>query len=128
MTRKGCTAMDKSEISALSNRSFNPGEKVEHTGMYQMTHDSGHHPAEAVFLSSGDEFPNCEGCRKTAYHLIMPADYGQMSNARRFFADLEEAFSKHFGREMTYEERWFFDLAERAVAAAELDPKRKAKP
>ena len=110
-------------LSHDPDRPFNPGEKVLHTGMYRIVHLPGHCPAEAVFMREDEEFPPCGGCKNTMYELVMPADIVKVSSARQFFADLQLAFHQHFGRGMTHEENWFFELAERAVTAAEHDRK-----
>jgi len=112
-------------LSRDPDRPFNPGDRVTHTGMYRIVHLPGHCPAEAVFMREDEEFPSCVGCQNTVYELVMPADAVKTLNARRFFADLQLGFHDHFGRDMTHEESWFFELAERAVTAAEHDRKAR---
>jgi hypothetical protein len=116
---------DSTDLRTLPNRIFQPGEKADRPGMYQVTHEIGGCPADAVFIAAGDVFPACDACRNTVYRLVMPDDGHSASAVRRFFTDLEQAFCRHFGREMSYEEGWFFDLAERSVADAEREQQGK---
>lgn len=87
--------------------------------MYRMTHAPAHREAEGVYLTGRDTFPACAECDQPTYDLILLADVSKVSMARQFFDDLELAFRRQFGRELTFEERWFLQLAERAVMAAE---------
>ena len=102
----------------MSNR-FKPGEPVAHPGMYRMTHAPAHRQAEDVYLTGRDIFPVCAECDEPTYDLVLLADVSKVSKARQFFDDLELAFHRQFGRELTFEERWFLQLAERAVMTAE---------
>lgn len=41
---------------------FKPGDKVPHSGIYKVTHDSEHAEAHKVTCVFGKTFPPCNGC------------------------------------------------------------------
>lgn len=41
---------------------FKPGEKVPHSGIYLVTHDSKHTESHEVTCVYGKVFPPCKGC------------------------------------------------------------------
>lgn len=41
---------------------FKPGDKAPNSGIYKVTHDSGHAQAHEVTCVYGKTFPPCNGC------------------------------------------------------------------
>nr|WP_244141816.1 hypothetical protein [Burkholderia gladioli] len=41
---------------------FKPGDKVEHSGIYQVVHDEDHTEPHDVTCVYGKKFPPCNGC------------------------------------------------------------------
>jgi hypothetical protein len=41
---------------------FKPGDKVPHSGIYQVTHDRNHSDSHEVTCVFGKIFPPCKGC------------------------------------------------------------------
>ncbi|HSM86463.1 MAG TPA: hypothetical protein VLT16_09945 [Candidatus Limnocylindrales bacterium] len=57
-------------------RTFNAGDPVSETGIYEVVHDRGHRDAHEVVMLNGDSFPPCDTCEKRVrFRLIRTAPY-----------------------------------------------------
>jgi hypothetical protein len=59
---------------ATANGTFQPGEKVPHSGIYRALHDRQHHQEHEVTCVYGEPFPPCAGCGKgVRFQLVRAA-------------------------------------------------------
>ena len=59
-----------------SGSTFNAGETVKETGIYEVLHDNAHRVAHEVVMLSGDAFPPCDTCEtRVRFRLIRTAPY-----------------------------------------------------
>lgn len=57
-------------------QSFNAGQPVIETGIYEVLHDRSHRSAHEVVMLSGDAFPPCETCAdRVRFRLVRTAPY-----------------------------------------------------
>jgi hypothetical protein len=54
---------------------FKPGDKVEESGVYKVTHDSTHAQAHEVTCVFGKTFPPCGGCKHPRFILVRAAQH-----------------------------------------------------
>jgi hypothetical protein len=54
---------------------FRPGQKVETSGIYVVTHDSRHVVSHEVTCVAGKTFPPCNGCEHPRFKLVRPAEH-----------------------------------------------------
>ena len=52
---------------------FSPGEKVPHSGIYEVTHDPVHTQRHEVTCVYGEPFPPCRGCEHPRFKLVRAA-------------------------------------------------------
>jgi hypothetical protein len=59
-----------------SGKTFNAGQPVIETGIYEVLHDSSHRSAHEVVMLSGDAFPPCDTCaERVRFRLVRTAPY-----------------------------------------------------
>jgi hypothetical protein len=54
---------------------FRPGQKVPHSGIYQVTHDPEHAESHEVTCVYGKPFPPCHGCLHPRFKLVRAAHH-----------------------------------------------------
>ena len=54
---------------------FKPGEKVEKSGIYKVTHDPAHAEEHEVTCVAGKTFPPCRDCRHPRFVLVRHAQH-----------------------------------------------------
>jgi hypothetical protein len=55
---------------------FNSGDVVRHTGIYEVLHDGHHRTAHEVVMHVGDLFPACDSCdERVKFRVIRTAPY-----------------------------------------------------
>jgi hypothetical protein len=54
---------------------FKPGDKVEVTGIYEVTHDPNHSQTHEVTCVYGKKFPPCHGCAHPRFKLVRAAQH-----------------------------------------------------
>jgi hypothetical protein len=52
---------------------FKPGDKVECSGIYEVTHDTTHSQKHDVTCVYGKTFPPCRGCKHPRFKLVRAA-------------------------------------------------------
>jgi hypothetical protein len=60
-------------MSANVGDVFKPGDKVERSGIYEVTHDPGHAQRHEVTCVYGKKFPPCRGCKHPRFKLVRGA-------------------------------------------------------
>lgn len=50
------------DYDAISHKTYKPGDKVEASGVYRVTHDDEHTEAHEVTVVFGKKFPPCNSC------------------------------------------------------------------
>jgi hypothetical protein len=58
---------------------FKPGEKVPHSGIYKVVHDSSHAQPHEVTCVYGKPFPPCSGCKHPRFVLVYAAQHIEAS-------------------------------------------------
>lgn len=54
---------------------FRPGQMVETSGIYVVTHDNSHAFPHEVTCVAGKPFPPCNGCEHPRFKLVRPAQH-----------------------------------------------------
>lgn len=54
---------------------FKPGEKVEHSGIYRVMHDTEHAEVHEVTCVDGKTFPPCGHCKHPRFTLVRAAQH-----------------------------------------------------
>lgn len=54
---------------------YKPGEKVERSGIYRVTHDTLHAQEHEVTCVYGKVFPPCNGCKHPRFVLVRGAQH-----------------------------------------------------
>lgn len=60
---------------------FRPGEKVPHSGIYLVTHDTEHLAPHDVTCIFGKTFPPCRGCHHPRFKLVRAAHHVETHEA-----------------------------------------------
>lgn len=59
-----------------NGKTFNAGQPVVQTGIYEVLHDRSHRSAHEVVMLSGDAFPPCDTCAdRVRFRLVRTAPY-----------------------------------------------------
>jgi hypothetical protein len=59
-----------------NSKTFNAGEPVIETGIYEVMHDRSHRSTHEVVMLSGDPFPPCDTCaERVRFRLVRTAPY-----------------------------------------------------
>jgi hypothetical protein len=59
-----------------NGKTYNAGEPVIETGIYEVLHDRSHRSAHEVVMLSGDSFPPCDTCaERVRFRLVRTAPY-----------------------------------------------------
>jgi hypothetical protein len=62
--------------SRNEGETFNSGEVVRYTGIYEVIHDLHHREAHEVVMHVGDSFPTCDNCGdRVKFKVIRTAPY-----------------------------------------------------
>jgi hypothetical protein len=62
-------------MSASVGDIFKPGQKVERSGIYGVTHDTTHAEYHEVTCVYGHVFPPCSGCKHPRFKLVRAAQH-----------------------------------------------------
>jgi hypothetical protein len=54
---------------------YKPGDKVQESGVYRVTHDPKHREPHEVTCIAGDHFPPCKGCDHPRFLLARAAQH-----------------------------------------------------
>ncbi|WP_141247142.1 MULTISPECIES: hypothetical protein [Mesorhizobium] len=54
---------------------FKPGDKVQHSGIYQVVHDKNHAKEHEVTCVFEKTFPPCRGCSHPRFKLLRAAQH-----------------------------------------------------
>jgi hypothetical protein len=62
--------------SQQNGKTFNAGQPVIETGIYEVLHDRSHRTAHEVVMLNGDAFPPCDTCaERVRFRLVRTAPY-----------------------------------------------------
>ena len=62
----------QSEVQKMAAE-YKPGDKVEKSGIYKVTHDKEHAESHEVTCVFGKTFPPCRGCKHPRFLLVRAA-------------------------------------------------------
>jgi hypothetical protein len=54
---------------------YKPGDTVESSGIYEVTHDTTHAQRHEVTCVYGKKFPPCRGCKHPRFKLVRAAQH-----------------------------------------------------
>jgi hypothetical protein len=59
----------------MASKEYKPGDKVESSGIYLVTHDNTHAEPHEVTCVYGKKFPPCRGCSHPRFQLVRYAKH-----------------------------------------------------
>lgn len=63
-------------VEEIQRTEYKPGDKVELSGIYKVTHDRVHHDVHEVTCVAGEHFPPCNHCgRHPRFRLVRYAKH-----------------------------------------------------
>lgn len=70
---QGGSFLERTITLSIQTKVFKPGDKVESSGIYRVTHDREHAKPHEVTCVFGKPFPPCNGCAHPRFELVRAA-------------------------------------------------------